>query len=81
MAGVHFEMQPQWFAAQQRCADTAVNIAKGADTKFNLYLERLGEVSSSRGEEVQDFLFRSTIQLVANFSFAFPFRRQEMMSA
>lgn len=71
---VPFEIQPQWLAAEQRCGYAAVNIAKGVDTKFILYLERLGELNSSNGEEVQDFLYQSakTTHLAANFRFVFP---------
>lgn len=74
LARVPFEIQPQWLAAQQRCGDTAVNIAKGADTKFNLYLERLGEPNSRKGVQVQDFSISQAtmIQFAENFRFAFP---------
>lgn len=73
---VPFEIQPKWLAAQQRCGYTAVNIAKGVDTKLILYLERRGELNSSNSKEVQDFLYQRQRQphLVANFGFVFPFQ-------
>lgn len=71
------EIQPQWLAAQQRFGYAAVNIAKGVDTKFILYLERLEELNSSNGEEVQDFALSEakTTRLVANFRLVFPFSK------